>query len=163
MSQSKKKIEDSRESLARAKLLKLESEDKWVFHGSPHKIEVFEPRQAYQYPKSKEEKIADGKPVVFASPSADIAIFMSIINVVNAPLGLQSWFGTDGEGKIKFKATKETIDQLHNSKGYVYIFDKTKFIPGSPLESLSYETVSPNDVTIVSEKDLPKNIEIRNF
>lgn len=156
------KISDSQETLPRTKLLKLESESKWVFHGSPYEIEIFEPRQAYKYPKDK-ERIPDGDPAVFASPSADIAIFMGIINTVNAPLGLRSGFGTDGEGKIKFKAIKETIDQLHNSKGYVYVFDKSKFSPRSMIESLSYEKVIPDDVVVISEKDLPKNIEITDF
>lgn len=155
-------INDSPETLARTKLLNLESENKCVFHGSPYEIEVFEPRQAYKYPKGK-ERIPDGDPAVFASPSADIAIFMGIINEINAPLGLRSGFGTDGEGKIKFKATKETIDQLHGSKGYVYVFDKNKFTPRSLIESLSYEKVTPDDIIIVSEKDLPKHIEIKDF
>lgn len=155
-------INNLHESPERIKLSKLESEDKWVFHGSPYEIEVFEPRQAYKYPKEG-EKIPDGDPAVFASPSADIAIFMSIINEVNAPLGLRSGFGTDEEGKIKFKATKKTIEQLNKAKGYVYVFDKTKFTPRSSLESLSREKTTPDCVVVVSEKDLPKDIEIKDF
>lgn len=88
---------------------------------------------------------------------------MSIINKVNAPRGLRSGFGKNEKGKIQFRATKETIEQLHNSKGYVYVFDKTKFIPRSSIESLSYKTLTPDKVFIVSEKDLPKNIEIKEF
>jgi len=158
------KINTNNESPERIKLLALESEGRWVFHGSSSKIKIFKPKQAYRYPKNSDEgRVADGDPAVFSSPFVDIAIFMGIINKTNAPRGLRSGFGTDSEGKIKFQATKETIDQLHKATGYVYVFDKTKFIPRSSVESLSYEPVTPDDVVMVTERDLPKNIEIKDF
>lgn len=164
MQPSKEKLNNISDSLGRAKLRELENEGKWVFHGSRSKIEEFEPRQAYNYPaNSHEERIPDGKPAVFASPSADIAIFMSIINELNIPGKFYCVFGLNSNGEITFKATKETIEQLHNATGYVYVFDKNKFIPRSPTESLSYKSVIPDDVVMVTEKDLPKNIEIKDF
>ena len=164
MQPSKEKLNNMSESLERAKLRELENEGRWVFHGSGSKIKEFEPRQAYNYPtNSQEGRIPDGKPAVFASVSADIAIFMALINELNVPGRLRSGFGLDSNGKITFKATKETIEQLHNSTGYVYVFDKKKFSPRSPIESLSYESVVPDDVVMVTEKDLPKNIEIKDF
>lgn len=164
MQPAKEKLNNISDSRGRAKLRELESEGKWVFHGSGLKIEEFEPRQAYNYPtNSQEGRIPDSKPAVFASVSADIAIFMSVINELNIPGRLRSGFGSDSNGKIHFKATKETIEQLHNATGYVYVFDKKKFTPRSPTESLSYESVIPDDVVMVTEKDLPKNIEIKDF
>lgn len=154
---------NSAESFERTKLRELESESKWVFHGSGSKIETLEPRQAHNYPKNSEEKNPDDKPAVFASPFADIAIFMSIVNETNVSQGLRSGLSWDSDKGLEFRATKETMDQIHNATGYVYVFDKSKFTPRSFGESLSYEAVSPDDVIMVTEKDLPKNIEIKDF
>lgn len=159
----KKSLENNygTESQERTRLRRLEDEDKWVFHGSPYKVEIFEPRQAYQYPKDKEPE-PDGDPAVFASPCADIAIFMSIINKENAPLGYDSVFGTNEKGEVTFKATEKTIAQLHNVNGYVYVFDKTKFSPLSTIQSISHMPVAPDEIVVVSEKDLPI-IKIEDF
>lgn len=154
----------SPESPERAKLRTLENEGAWVFHGSGSKIEVLEPRQAYNYPTdSDKEKIPDGKPAVFASPSADIAIFMSILNKENAPKGARSGFDMHDDGTFEFRTTQATIDQIHNAVGYVYVFNAKKFIPHTLGECISYETVTPDEVVVVSEKDLPRDIEIKDF
>lgn len=152
------------ESLERAKLRTFENEGKWVFHGSGSKIEILEPRQAYNYPTdSDEEKIPDGKPAVFASPSVDIAIFMAILNKENAPKGARSGFDINDNGTFQFRTTQATIDQINNAVGYVYVFDATKFAPISAGESVSYKAVIPDEVVVVSEKDLPINIDIKDF
>jgi hypothetical protein len=154
------------ESPERMRLRDLEAEGKWVFHGSGSKIDGnLEPRQAYNHKKVDSEVIAmpDDKPAVFATPSADVAIFMSIINKHNAPKGSRSGFGATDEDGFEFRATKETMDQIHNATGYVYVFDKTNFTPRSKRESLAYEEVTPNEVVMVTEKDLPKNIVIKDF
>lgn len=154
---SNNKIE-SREKL---RLQELEAEGKWVFHGSGSKIEVLEPRQAHNHTKDG-VAIPDDKPAVFASPSADIAIFMSIFNKNNAPKGSRSGFGNK-DGHFEFRVTPETLEQINNAVGYVYIFNKDNFISRSSTESLSYESVKPVEVIMVSEKDLPKGIVIKDF
>lgn len=161
----KEKFKDILESPERAKLRELENEGKWVFHGSGLKIEKLEPHQAYNYPTNSEEgKTPDDKPAVFASPSVDVAIFMAVVNELNAPGGFRSGFSTPRGGKgFEFRATKETMDQIHGATGYIYVFDKTKFISRSSGESMSYTSVTPDNVVIVTENDLPKNIEIKDF
>ena len=151
------------ESSERIRLKNLEQEGKWIFHGSGSQIEILEPKQAYNHPKnSDEDKILDDKPAVFASPSADIAIFMAIVNRKNAPKGFRSGFSTNQNG-IEFRVTKETIEQIHDAKGYVYVFDKDKFTERSPSEFLSYKPVSPVETIEVSDKDLPTGIVIKDF
>ncbi len=164
MKSSNEKINNPVESRERAKLRELENEGKWVFHGSGSKIEKLEPRQAHNYPNNSEEgKIPDDKPAVFASPLADIAIFMAVINRNNAPKGSRSGFTNNGGRDFEFRVTKETMDQIHGATGFVYVFDKRKFIPRSSGQVLSYESVEPEKVVVVTEKDLPKNIEIKDF
>ena len=157
-------LEERKESPGRLRLRELESVGDFVFHGSGHKLQRLEPRQAYNYSViSNEGKVLDDKPAVFASPRADIAIFRAIINKNNIQRGLRSGFSFSGDGDLEFRATRATIDQTKNVKGYVYVFDKLKFIPRSSGELLSYEPVEPVEVVEVSEKDLPQNIEIKDF
>lgn len=144
------------------KLKKLESKDKWVFHGSPQKMEKIIPHQAYNY-GTRGEKIPDGKSAVFASPFVDIAIFMAIINKENLPKGLESGYSFNSTNKeIKFSASKKTMDGLHQARGYVYVLDKTKFIRRSFAEFMSREEVAPEDIITVTEKDLPEDIIIKD-
>lgn len=154
----------NKESQQRATLRDLEKEGKWVFHGSPTKTDILQPRQAYNYPNNSDEgKIPDDKPAVFASQFIDIAIFMAVINKVNAPKGTRSAFQGDDDGNLHFQVTKETMDQIHDATGYVYVFDKSKFISRSPIQCLSYEAVKPVEMIMITEKDLPANIEIKEF
>ena len=150
------------ESPERMRLRELEAEGKWVFHGSGEQIDVLEPQQAYNY-QSVGKQIPDDSPAVFASPYADIAIFMSIFNKSNISRGFRSGYGARGDGTLEFRTTRYTIDQINSAKGYVYVFDKTKFISRSSSEVLSYEKVIPNEVVIVNENDLPKKIHIEDF
>lgn len=116
------------ESQARKRLRSLEKEGKYVFHGSGSLIKTLEPRQAHNYPtNSGKDRILDDRPAVFASPSVDIAIFMAIVNIKNAPKGCRSGFGANDDG-VEFRVTKQTIDQIESAKGYVYVLDKDKFI-----------------------------------
>lgn len=156
------KINNQIESAGILRLRTLENEGKWVFHGSSSKIEVFSPRQAYNYDKNL-EKTPDGDPAVFASPFADVAIFKSIVSLKNAPKGARSGFSLSNKTGLEFRATKETLDQIHNAVGYVYVFDKLKFTQRNNMEFLSYNSVAPESVIIVTENDLPKNIEIKDF
>ncbi|MCF7834281.1 MAG: hypothetical protein K9L98_01805 [Candidatus Pacebacteria bacterium] len=153
------KTTNSQESKGRVRLKKLEKEGKWVFHGSGLKINILEPHQAYNYPKSSGTKgVPDDKPAVFASVFADVAIFMAVVNKLNAPYNFRSGFSVHGDNTFEFRATKETMEQIQNVKGYVYVFDKSKFKNRSTSELLSYKAVIPDEMIVVNEKDLPKNI-----
>ena len=145
------------------RLKTLEKENRWVFHGSPQKLEKIIPHQAYNH-GNRGEKILDGRPAVFASPFIDIAIFMAIINEENLPGGFIGGYSFNSTNKeIRFSANRKTINELHQARGYVYVLDKTKFTRRSFVEFISLEEVTPKDVIIVTKKDLPKNILIKDF
>ena len=138
-------------------LKNLEKQDKYVFHGSENIIKIFEPRQAYTIVNGKQ--IPDGKPAIFSSPFVDYAIFMAIINKANCPKGLRSgcaWYNN----KFKFTATKETLEQLSkDSKGYVYVFNKSDFKERSISEWVSYKEVKPVKMIEVRWSDFTQEIE----
>jgi len=152
---------------AKEELHALEKTGEFVFHGSPFKSEILEPKQAYNHEKNEQgeyEDIPDGRPAVFASPSAGAAIFMAVVNHTNAPLG--SWAGftyNNEKGHFGFRATKETMNQVgEQAVGYVYVFEKNKFVVGEANEPVAYEAVSPFKVIEVRKEDLP-SIEIKDF
>ncbi len=151
---------------AKEELQSLEKTGEYVFHGSPLRLEVLEPRQANNHLKKEDgeyEPIPDGKPAVFASPFADTAIFMAVVNRSNAPLGSRSGFSVDDNGNFEFRATKETIGQIQESaKGYVYVFDKDKFELRNHNESVAYESVVPVRIIEVGKNDLP-HVEVKDF
>lgn len=64
----------------REKLLALEKEGKFVFHGSPDVINVLEPRQAYNRNDETGTMEKHDEPAVFATPYAEVAIFRALIN-----------------------------------------------------------------------------------
>lgn len=138
-------------------LLKLEKQSDFVFHGSPDKLEYLEPRQAYTW--KGEEKIEDGKPAVFASNFAEIAIFMALINKQNIKDTFRSGFGFSNNN-LEFRLTRETFNKLNNLKGYVYVFNKEGFEFRNPVEYISYKIEKPIKIIEVTEKDLPKDIKM---
>lgn len=140
-------------------LRKLETEGKYVFHGSEDaNITTFEPRQAYSFENGK--KVEDDKPAVHASPFADVAILMALINRKNCPGGFDSGFKYV-EGKAVLHVSKHGLDQLTNdTKGYVYVFTMDDFAPRGKLQSISYVEVKPIKVIEVTKDDLPKDIQI---
>lgn len=151
---------------AREVLKNLEETGKYVFHGSPDRLESLEPRQAYNHVKREDgeyDAIPDGKPAVFASPNVDTAIFMAVVSRKNAPLGKRSGFSADNHGNFEFRATKDTMDQIgEGANGFVHVFEKNKFEFMNHNESVAYEAVSPVKVIEVKKEDLP-SIEIKDF
>lgn len=138
----------------RERLLALEKEGKYVFHGSPDIFEKLEPRQAYNYNKKTDKMEKDGKPAVFASPYADIAIFRSLINAKDVSGDSTSSFGIS-KGKLHFSATKNLSDAAKNKIGRVYVLDKQKFRDFEGMQCRSLEVNHPIEVIEVSINDLP--------
>lgn len=129
------------EKFKKQKLSELEKEDKYVFHGSESLINEFEPRQAHTIIEG--QRMPDGKPAVFASPFAEYAVFMAIINKTNCPKGLRSGCSYSNRG-LEFTATKTTLEQLNEqSKGFVYIFNRSDFKQKNGSEWVSYKKVKP--------------------
>lgn len=137
----------------------LETEEKYVFHGSEDgNISVFEPRQAYTVVNGKD--VEDDKPAVHASLVAEVAILMALINRKNCPGGYDSGFKYK-DGKAVLHVSRQGLNQLTNdTKGFVYVFSKEDFIPRGKLQSISYFEVKPIKVIEVTKDDLPKDIEI---
>jgi len=153
------------EKSGKDKLKELEAEGKYVFHGSGLKSDMLEPRQAYNYPKNdKESRIPDGKPAVFASDIIDVAIFMAVVNKHNVPRTLRSGYVNLKDKGFRFMVTQETMNQIKNAKGFVHIFDKSEFEnKGDTNVWIAQKIVKPIEVVEISEKDLPENIEIKDF
>lgn len=123
------------------KLAQLEKENKYLFHGSGFLVEEFEPRQASTFVDG--QQISDGEPAVFASPFADYAIFMALINEVTCPKGYRAG-AILREGFLHFNATKETIDQLNSdTRGEVYVFNRSDFEKINESEWVRYKKIKP--------------------
>lgn len=137
----------------RERLLKLEKEGRYVFHGSTALIERLEPRQGY----NSNEK--DGLPAVFATPFADVAIYRSLINGNNLKEPSTNEFGLTEKG-IYFKTSQNLIDFAKDLTAKVYVLDKEKFKDFKGSQCRSEEPIIPIEVIEVTAKDLPSNIEI---
>lgn len=142
-------------------LLNLESEGKYVFHGSDNPyLEILEPRQAYTMVEGEKED--DDKPGVHASPFVDIAILMAIINQKNCKDGFNSGFEREN-GKLILSVDQKALDQLDDtSAGYVYVFAKEDFIPRGGSQAISYVSVNPIRMIEVKKEDLSKDIVIED-
>jgi hypothetical protein len=149
-------------------LEKLESENNWVFHGSGiESLAQLDPRQAYDHKRDETGEvilIPDGLPAVFCSQSVDIAIFMAVLNDNNLFNGARTGFSVGDNEVLEFRATPGVLERLKDEGyGYVYVFSKEKFTPRSNIETLSYSSVIPDKVIKVTKKDLPNNIETKEF
>lgn len=144
-------------------LLQLEKEGNFLFHGSAIKLDSLEPRQSYTIPRGEKEMIKDGDPAVAATPYVKIAIFRAIVNNHNTPKGHRSGFGDDN-GILQFRASQLTLGQVKGKNGYVYVLDRKGFKPRGKnedcMEWRSEKTVKPICFVVVTDRDLPNNIEI---
>jgi hypothetical protein len=164
----------NKNNMSKQELLKLEKENKYVFHGSPRgDLEVLEPRQGKHVPDNKKPKedILDGDPAVSATPFVQLAIFRAIINEKNVPFSHNSGFGTDGEGKLQLSVSStDVLIEVQGKRGFVYFFDKKLFKPYSrdgkvnekTMEWRSYKPVVPLGVIEVDLNYLPHvdNIDV---
>ncbi len=138
------------------KLLTIESG--YVFHGSGNVIKEFEPRQAHTIVDSK--KIPDGEPAIFASTFLDYAIFMALFNKENCPNGYQAGVSYNGVS-FTYTAIQKTLEQVsENTKGYVYVFNRSDFTRRNNSEWVSYKKVKPILSFEVSRGDFKPAIEI---
>lgn len=143
----------------RERLLSLEKEGKYVFHGSPETIQSLEPRQAYNRNEKTGEMEKDGEPAVFATPYADVAIFRALINTKDVSGESTSQFGINEE-QLHFSTSRKLLDEAINKIGKVFVLDKQKFGNFEGMQCKSGETVIPIEVIEVTVNDLPKDIKI---
>ncbi len=131
---------------------------KYVFHGTPFKIDgPLEPRQAHSNGKP------DGVPAVAATHLVDIPIFMAIISARrDQAAGRQhhsSWGGEDGA--IVFKSWPDQMERAREEghTGFVYAFEADKFEQYQGAEVRSEAPVKPAYCIPVSVEDLPEGVE----
>ena len=142
----------------RERLLSLEKEGKYVFHGSPNIMTVLESRQAYNRSKETGNMEKDGEPAVFATPYVDIAIFRALTDTRGVRGESTSQFGIDCD-KLHFSATKNILEAAKDKIGKVYVLDKQKFQDFEGMQCRSMETNKPIEAIEVTVDDLPQNIE----
>lgn len=143
----------------RKKLLALEKDGKYVFHGSPDVIYTLEPRQAYNINQETGQEEKDGNPAVFATPNADVAIFRALISGRNVSEDLESKFGMNERG-MHFSATQNLLDSAKDKMAKVYVLDKSKFTNFEGTQCRSEESIVPIQVVEITAEDLPENIEV---
>jgi hypothetical protein len=136
-------------------LEKLAKTGRYLFHGSPIRLEVIEPRQAYNNSRP------DGPPTVAATTYYQLAIFRAIMLAVKpkvSPGQYQSGFSFTN-GRLSFRASKETLAIARsNITGFVYVFDKSNFQKHSSMEFRSLKAVWPIKTLEVNSSDLPEEI-----
>ena len=142
---------------SRERLLSLEKEGKFVFHGSPVKTDTLEPRQPYNHDDTTGKMKKHGGPSISASPFAEIAIFRAIVHP-NDFDEFQGGMGVDETGQLVFDASKKVLEKIKGKKGYVYVFLKSQFELFSPMEMRSQTKMKPEEIVEVSYDDLPSNI-----
>ena len=156
------KVEEGKE-----KLMALEKEGIYVFHGSPVLLEELEPRQAHNFDKEKGEALKDGEPGVAATPFAEMAIFRAVIhNSIRINDHHWSRFGMgrgEDKDKISYGTTPEIFEKAKEAMGYVYVFRKQDFTKYKVFEWRSTKSVKPIRIFRVNFHDLPENIELEDF
>ena len=112
------------------KLLELEKEGKYLFHGSLEAdLNELKPHQAYTVLQEGKDMVKDGEPCVAATPYLDIAIFRALVTKGESKFSVSAAGMADAI--IKLKANQEAIEISKGQKGYVYVLDKTGFISRS--------------------------------
>ncbi|MDO8512636.1 MAG: hypothetical protein Q7S57_05145 [bacterium] len=144
---------------SREKLLALEDEGKYVFHGSPNNIELLEPRQGYNFNEITGEQEKDGNPAVFATQYANLAIFRALINDKNIKEESSCRSGVDDAG-LHFTASRNLLDYAKTITAKIYVLDKNSFSNFDHIQGRSEQPVTPLEVIEVTAEDLPENITV---
>lgn len=144
---------------SRDRLLALEKTKKYVFHGSPDDLKILDPRQAYNYNEETKLQEVDGEPAVFATPSADVAIFRALTNFSDNIGDSNSKFGVKGKS-LFFEVTPNILELAKKKIGKVYVLDKANFSKFKGMQCRNLNSVVPIEVIEVRSEDLPKNIKL---
>ena len=142
-----------------AKLLFLEKQVEYVFHGSPFQLAKLEPKQAFDYRSGSQ--IKDGAPAVFASTLLPYAIFKALINPVNCRTCFFLSSCTYKNGELHFAASQDTLTHLNSmTRGYVHILNRSHFYQRGDNEWLRHGSVKPAAIFEVRLSDFHGDIEV---
>jgi hypothetical protein len=148
-------------SEGKKRLLALEKKGTYLFHGTQHEVDVFEPRQAKI--GNKDGKMEnDGEPAISSTPSAEIAIFRSLTNPDEFTRAKYRPAVTDFNGGSPLM-TQNALDYAKTIIGRVYVFDKNLFEHYRGSEWRSRNPVAPIEFIEVTARDLPKKISIIEY
>lgn len=142
-----------------SRLLFLEKQFEYVFHGSPFRLEKLDPKQALDYRFGSQVK--DGPPAVFASHLLQYAIFKALINPVNCRTCLFKASINCNNGELHFAASQGTLIHLSAmTRGYVHVLPRSAFFQRSDNEWLRHGSVRPVAVFEVRLADFHGDIEV---
>jgi len=129
---------------SKERLQELEASGDYLFHGSPAKIDTFEPRQAYTDVDGV--PTPDGEPAVFASAEIETPIFRSIFHEDSFE-GLEGsfevGFSNSDDGSHYIHANDAAVEVCKQNTGYVYVFKRDDFTLRGNSEWVSGNEVKP--------------------
>lgn len=129
---------------SKERLQELESTGEYLFHGSPFKINTFEPRQAYTDVNG--EPTPDGEPSIFASAEIETPIFRSIFHESSFDSlegSYEAGFSNGDDGSHYIHASDSAVEVCKQNTGYVYVFKRSNFILRGNSEWVSGVEVKP--------------------
>ena len=146
---------------SKQRLKEMELSGQYVFHGSPHLISKFEPRQAYTALDG--ESFADEEPAIFASSEIELPIFRSIFhpsNYENVKGSFSTGMSHGRDMEPFFQVSKDAMEASRGEKGYVYVFEKNDFELRDNIEWRSKKVIRPRAVFHSSFKDIGLPIRV---
>lgn len=154
-------VKEKEDSLSpKERLHNIERIGNFLFHGSFGKFDYLEPRQAYHAVQGMEEFETHGEPGVFATDSADLAVFKAIMNGDNFPGKKLLMKYSSHNNQLHFATNQVISGDLTDKKGFVYILDREHFTKISDSEYKITSKIIPEDIISVSGNDLPSNINL---
>lgn len=154
---TKEELKSIKNQKGKELLIKLEGTGKLLFHGTSRgDISELEPRQGTN------KGVKDGEPAVCSTDSSELAIFKAITAATKEKESNYKFiFGRDEDTKkIFYRMSESVVNIIEGTKGYVYVMNKNNFKHERRYEWRSLETINPIIVMEVTNKDMPKNIEI---
>lgn len=134
---------------------------KYLFHGSPKKLEVLIPMQSYDY-TGNEVNIANA---IFLFPSLIKASAYAFKDTIKKNSEGLKWNFEIPNGNDFPIMIMENVNIDENIIGYIYVFDydeRIKKDSGSSLQYKSFEKLIPIDIIQVCYKDFKEYYYLKN-
>lgn len=143
---------------SKEKLLALEAQNRYLFHGSPFFLQELIPQKPVNFDRKTGKKIDDGDPCISATHRVEIAIFRALTHRSQlSGRGCGSSFGMTPDGEIRLELTKDALNlirQLRQVVGYIYVLPRENFSKHSQYEWRTYQRLRPLEVIEVSPEDI---------
>ena len=130
---------------SKERLQQLEATGNYLFHGSPFKVDMFEPRQAYT-DDDDGQPTPDGEPAVFASAEIETPIYRSIFHESSFE-GLEGsyevGFSNSDDGNHYIHANEAAVEVCKENTGYVYVLNRNDFELRGNSEWVANKNIKP--------------------